>query len=59
MGRVKFESSNDKEINEHIIHHFEMSRKEQEDRESKKKAEQNEEDEDIYEGFDEDGNRIA
>ena len=54
-----FVSSDHKEINDHILHHFEISRKEREAKEKKKKEEQSLDDEDLYEGFDEDGNRIA
>ena len=57
--RAKFISSNYKETNDHIFNHLEMSRKESELKERRKKEEHSEDDEDIFEGFDEDGNRIA
>ena len=56
---AKFVSPNDKEINNHIFNHLEVSRKESKQKEKKKKEELSLEDKDIYEGFDEDGNRIA
>ena len=58
-GNDRFVSSNDKEINDHIFHHLKVSRKKSKKKEKKKKEELSLEDEDIYEGFDEDGNRIA
>ena len=51
-------SSNDKEIKEHILYHKEVSRKASEVTE-KKEAEKSLHDSYIYEGFDEDGNRIS
>ena len=59
LGIAKFVSSDHKEINDHIFHHFEISRQEKEAKDKKKKEEQSLDDEDLYEGFDEDGNRIA
>ncbi len=57
--RAKFKPSNHKEINDHIFSHVEISRKESGLKERRKKEVHSEDDEDIYEGFYEDGNRIA
>ena len=54
-GSVKFVSSNDREINNHISNHLEASRKASELNDKKRKEELSLKDEDIYEGFDKDG----
>ena len=58
LGLGNCVSSNDKEINDHLFYHLEMS-KAKEVEAKKRKEELNLDDEDIYAGFDEDGNRIV